>query len=128
MDRKQKLVFLLKRILAMPPTLQLYHWHTRSHPRHLASGGLYDKLIELNDEFMEVFMGRYHRIQLTSHDRLPLKNLDDKSAVLYLKEHADFFSNLETFLPELKKNTDLLSIRDMIVAELNRTLYLFTLH
>ena len=127
MERSKKLSVLLKRVLSMPPTIQLYHWQTRSHPRHLAAGSLYEKLIELNDEFMEVFMGRYHRIKLSS-DRLPITSLDNKTAVAYLKDNIAFFSSLDEFLPELKKNTDLLSIRDMIVAELNRTLYLFTLH
>lgn len=127
MDREKKLGMLMKRLLSMPPTIQLYHWQTRSNARHTAAGKLYDKLIELNDEFMEVFMGRYHRLRLTGKHALPIQSLDAKGAVAYLKSNAEFFSNLETFLPELKKNTDLLSIRDLIVAELNRTLYLFTL-
>lgn len=127
MEKSQKLIVLLKRVLSMPPTIQLYHWQTRSHPRHLAAGSLYEKLIALNDEFMEVFMGRYQRIKFAG-DTLPITSLDNRSAVTYLKDNIVFFSSLEEFLPELKKNTDLLSIRDMIVAELNRTLYLFTLH
>lgn len=128
MDRKQKLVVLLKHLLSLPPTIQLYHWQTRSNARHVASGNLYDKLIEMIDEFMEVFMGRYHRLRLAPNDKLPIKSLDSKGAVDYLRANIEFFSALETFIPELQKNTDLLSIRDLIVAELNRTLYLFTLH
>ena len=127
MDRNKKLVILLKRLLSIPPTIQLYHWHTRSHARHLASGELYNKLIELNDECMEVFMGKYHRIKISSHATLPLRSLDGKNVLTFLKENITFFSHLETFLPELKSSTDLLSIRDLIVAELNKTLYLFTL-
>lgn len=125
--REQKLIVLLKRVLSIPPTIQLYHWQTRSHARHIAAGSLYDKLIEQIDEFMEVFMGRYHRIRLPEKSSLPIHNLDTKSSVAYLKENIKFFSDLEKFLPELKTNTDLLSIRDIIVAELHRTLYLFTL-
>jgi hypothetical protein len=131
METKQKhdpkLVILLRRLLSIPPTLQLYHWQTRSHARHLASGSLYDALIEQIDEFMEVFMGRHHRIRLPERCSLPLRSLDAKSAVSYLKDNIAFFSNLETFLPALRTDTDLLSIRDLIVAEMNKTLYLFTL-
>jgi len=128
MERKeQKKVALLKRLLSLPPTIQLYHWQTRSNARHVAAGKLYDALIDLNDQFMESFMGKYHRIRPSHKVNLPIKCLNAKSSVAYLKENIAFFSNLEKFLPELKSSTDLLSIRDMIVAELNKTLYLFTL-
>lgn len=124
---EQKKFLLLKRIMSLPPTIQLYHWQTRSNARHLAAGKLYDAVVPLNDQFMEVFMGKYHRVKTSSTINLSVKCLNSKSAVAYLKENIKFFSNLEKFLPELKSSTDLLSIRDMIVAELNRTLYLFTL-
>lgn len=124
---EQKKIVLLKRILSLPPTIQLYHWQTRSNARHLAAGKLYDALVGLNDEFMEVYMGKYHRIRSCPKLNLAIKSLNSKTAVAYLKDNIDFFSNLEKFLPELEKSPDLLSIRDMIVSELNRTLYLFTL-
>lgn len=124
---EQKKIVLLKRIMSLPPTIQLYHWQTRSNARHLAAGKLYDAVVPLNDQFMEVFMGKYHRVKTSSNVNLSVKCLNSKSVVAYLKDNIKFFSNLEKFLPELKSSTDLLSIRDMIVAELNRTLYLFTL-
>lgn len=124
---EQKRIVLLRRVMSLPPTIQLYHWQTRSNARHIAAGKLYETLVGLNDQFMEVFMGKYHRVKPTHKINLNIKNLNNKSAVAYLKDNIEFFSNIESFLPELKKSTDLLSIRDMIVAELNRTLYLFTL-
>lgn len=123
----QRPVILLKRLLAIPPTIQLYHWQTRSNARHIASGQLYSTLIVLIDQFMEVFMGKYSRIRLTGKDKLPIVSLDAKGAVDYLKYNIAFFSDLENFMPELKKSTDLLNIRDEIVGELHKTLYLFTL-
>lgn len=127
MERKEKHIVLLKKLLSIPPMIQLYHWQTRSNARHVAAGKLYEKMIDLIDEFMEVFMGRHHRVRLVGKSSIPLISLDAKGADNYLKDNIAFFSNLETFLPELKKDTDLLNIRDAIVGELNRTLYLFTL-
>ncbi len=124
---EQKKIVLLKRVLSLPPTIQLYHWQTRSNARHSAAGKLYEALVGLNDQFMEVYMGKYHRIKPAYKVNLAIKSLNAKSSVAYLKDNIAFFSNLEKFLPELKSSTDLLSIRDMIVSELNRTLYLFTL-
>lgn len=125
MDKRP--IILLKRLLAMPPNIQLYHWQTRSNARHVASGNLYSTLIGLIDQFMEVFMGKYSRVRLLSKDKLPLVSLDAKGAVEYLKYNIAFFSDLENFMPELKNSTDLLNIRDEIVGELHKTLYLFTL-
>lgn len=127
MEKKEKLAVLLKRIMSMAPMIQLYHWQTRSHARHVAAGQLYEKLIGLTDEFMEVFMGRHNRIRLSGKTGIPIVSLDSRTAENYLKDNIAFFSNLENFLPELKRDTDLLNIRDAIVGELNRTLYLFTL-
>lgn len=124
---EQKKIVLLKRVMSLPPTIQLYHWQTRSNARHTAAGKLYEALVGLNDEFMEVYMGKYHRIKPSPKINLTIKSLNAKSSVAYLKDNIAFFSNLEKFLPELKTSTDLLSVRDMIVSELNRTLYLFTL-
>ena len=124
---EQKKIVLLKRVMSLLPTIQLYHWQTRSNARHTAAGKLYEALVGLNDEFMEVYMGKYHRIKPSHKINLAIKSLNAKSSVAYLKDNIAFFSNLEKFLPELKNSTDLLSIRDMIVSELNRTLYLFTL-
>ena len=124
---EQKKIVLLKRVMSLPPTIQLYHWQTRSNARHIAAGKLYEALVGLNDEFMEVYMGKYHRIKPSPKINLTIKSLNAKSSVAYLKDNIAFFSNLEKFLPELKMSTDLLSVRDMIVSELNRTLYLFTL-
>lgn len=124
---EQKKIVLLKRVMSLPPTIQLYHWQTRSNARHTAAGKLYEALVGLNDEFMEVYMGKYHRIKPSPKINLTIKSLNAKKSVAYLKDNIAFFSNLEKFLPELKNSTDLLSIRDMIVSELNRTLYLFTL-
>lgn len=127
MEKEQKAVILLKRLMAMPPNIQLYHWQTRSNARHVASGNLYNQLISLIDQFMEVFMGKYHRVKLLNKDKLPLCSMDAKGAVEFLKENINFLANLEKFMPELVKSTDLLNIRDSIVGELNKTLYLFTL-
>lgn len=124
---EQKRIGLLKRVLSLPPTIQLYHWQTRSNARHQAAGKLYEALVGLNDEFMEVYMGKHHRINPIQKMSLTVPCLNSRSAVAYIKDNIQFFANLESYLPELKTCTDLLSIRDMIVSELNRTLYLFTL-
>jgi len=124
---KDKKIILLKKLLSIPPNLQLYHWQTRSYPRHVATSNLYNSLIEKIDKFIEIFMGKFSRVRLRDRDSLPITNLSAKGAVAYIKNNIQFFSSIETFLPELKKSTDLLNVRDDIVGDLHQTLYLFRL-
>jgi hypothetical protein len=107
--------------------VKLYHWTTSSFARHKGSDELFSSITELSDQFMEVYMGKYGRPKVTDRDRLTLRSLNDKSAVEYIK------SAYKVLKDELSKNlkdtdVDLFNIRDEILAKLNQTLYLFSLH
>lgn len=104
---------------------QLYHWTTRSFSRHKASDELYQRIIALSDQFMEAYMGRYGRPQI-DRGNIPLVPMNDQNIVDYYKLAV---VQLEQGFGGLIKSTDtdLLNIRDELVADLNKTLYLFTL-
>ena len=107
--------------------VKIYHWQTMHFPRHEAAGKLIDALDDQIDEFVETYMGRYGRPKLTARTgTITVRNFNDKQAVALLKDAIDWMSHT---LPKKIKSTDtdLLNIRDEIVATLNRTLYLFTL-
>jgi DNA-binding ferritin-like protein len=105
---------------------QLYHWTTRSFSRHKASDELYQRIILLSDQFMEAYMGRYGRPRVDRASTVPLVPMDDQNIVDYYKLAI---AQLEQGFGGLIKSTDtdLLNIRDELVADLNKTLYLFTL-
>jgi hypothetical protein len=97
------------------------------HARHKATDDLVDKLDDNIDKFVEVYIGKYGRPTLNSRTgRIMIRNFKDQEAPLLLKQAIDWMS---TKLPTLltAKDTDLLNIRDEILADLNQTLYLFTL-
>jgi DNA-binding ferritin-like protein len=107
--------------------VKIYHWQTMHFPRHEAAGKLIDALDDQIDSFVETYMGRYGRPKLTARTgTITVRNFNDKQAVALLKDAIDWMSHT---LPKKIKSTDtdLLNIRDEIVATLNRTLYLFTL-
>lgn len=108
--------------------VKLYHWQTMSHPRHTATDGLVEKLDENIDKFVEVYIGKYGRPKLTGRSAsIHLRNHSDKEATKMLQEAVQWMTHDLT--KKLKKtDTDLLNIRDEIVADLNQTLYLFTFH
>lgn len=108
-------------------TMKLYHWNTTSFARHKGSDDLVSSVIELSDEFMEIYMGKYGRPNKSSSKAttLTIKAFTDKDINEYLKASI---KQLETLSQQLSaKDTDLLNIRDEVLGKLNQTLYLFTL-
>jgi hypothetical protein len=105
---------------------QMYHWLTESYSRHMGSDKLYKNILETTDKFIEVYIGRYGRPKF-SQDTITIKKMTDEEFVLYLKKSVEFLENkiIIFFKP---KDTDLLNIRDELIAQINQALYLFTLN
>jgi hypothetical protein len=117
---------IVKFLFHMTTTIKLYHWQTTNFARHKATCELHAVLTDLTDQFVEVFMGRYGRPQFPNGFRLNISELSDDSADDMIKEYIDY---LKADLPKYLKpdDTDLLNIRDEMLSNLNKTLYLFTL-
>ena len=108
-------------------TVKLYHWNTTSFSRHKGSDELVGSIIEISDQFMEIYMGKYGRPNKSSSKAtsFTIKTLTDKDATEYLRT---CIKTLDTLSQQLSpKDTDLLNIRDELLGKLNQTLYLFTL-
>jgi DNA-binding ferritin-like protein len=106
--------------------IKLYHWKTRSYSQHKATDELYGRLNENIDKFVEVLLGKgQSRIQ-HMEKRMDLVNTDNMRDV---KSHVFEFRN---FLTEFnmhfdgKRDSDLLSIRDDILIDVNQFLYLLS--
>ena len=112
--------------LELETTIQLYHWMTTKFSRHKGSDFLYENVIEKADKFMEVYLGKYGRNNKDFSENMVVKKLSDTEIVSYLKKTT---KTLENDFPKLllDSDTDLLNIRDEILACINQTLYLFTL-
>jgi hypothetical protein len=115
-------------LLMLRNQVKIYHWQTHSFARHTASDGLTAQLDTLIDTFVEVYMGKYGRPHITAkYSTIKLHDTHDKTAGRVIEEGIKW---MDKDLPKLlkKEDTDLLNIRDEIVAELNKVRYLFTLH
>jgi DNA-binding ferritin-like protein len=114
-------------MLTLRNQVKIYHWETKNFARHKATDDLVDKLDASIDKFVEVYIGKYGRPNLTARTgSIRIRNFRDREAPILLQQAIDWLS---TKLPKLLKSTDtdLLNIRDEILADLNQTLYLFTL-
>lgn len=109
-------------------TVKLYHWQTTSYARHIASDAFVKNMDTLIDKFVEVYIGRYGRdpkISKRKNMELSIPVLTDSSI---LKNLQDALTWLEDDLPKTlnKKDTEMINIRDEMLAEINQALYLFT--
>lgn len=115
-------------MMTLRDQVKVYHWQTESYARHKATDDLAGSLDESIDKFVETYMGKYGRPKFTARTgTIRVQNFHDKNAPALLREAVAWLTHK---LPKHLKSTDtdLLNIRDEIVGELNKTLYLFTQH
>jgi hypothetical protein len=113
-------------IFSIQTNIKLYHWTTKSFARHRAADELVTKILDLGDQFMEVYIGKNSRETLKTPTNIQIVNLDNNSVLDYLDSSIKFLQS--DILKMIKKqDTDLLNIRDEMLLTLNQTKYLFTL-
>jgi hypothetical protein len=112
-------------MMTLRDQVKLYHWQTLKYPRHKATDDLVGQLDTNIDKFVEVYIGKYGRPSLRNVN-IDLRGFTDREAPQMLKEAADWLSNS---LPKIirKGDTELLNIRDEILADIEQAMYLFTL-
>jgi hypothetical protein len=111
----------------MRAQIKLYHWQTGMFSRHMGTDNVLDKLDELIDMFVEVYMGKRGRPSLTrTTNTVTLRNMSEKAAVKFVKDCLQY---LQTTVPKSLKpqDSDLINIRDEMMAEFNKLRYLITL-
>ena len=115
--------------LEMLMMIKLFHWKTTSFATHKATDELYTKLNTNMDAFIEILLGKSgSRIDLLNNKQIRLIDLTNQDA---LKREVVAFKGYLVSLNDNKamltmSNTDLFSIRDTILGDLNQLLYLLT--
>jgi len=118
--------------LHMLNTVKLYHWKTTSYSTHKATDELYGSLNEKLDHFVEVMLGKREmggrakllqvpmvKLSMYSNNEAFIKQIESYKSFLLALTNDAVFGNL--------MNTDLLAIRDEILADFNQFLYLLSL-
>jgi hypothetical protein len=111
-------------MLTIRDQIKVYHWQTKSFARHKATDEFVTELDGLIDSFVEVYMGKYGRPKVSGS--IKLHNFSESAAKSFVAKQTAYLSKV---LPRKLKSTDtdLLNIRDEVLALVNKTLYLFTL-
>jgi hypothetical protein len=120
---------LINYLLELLMIIKVYHWKTHSYSQHKATDELYERLNKNIDRFVEVLLGKNGK-------RLNMKgkfimftdphNIEKIHNIIYF--YRDLLELKIHYYIDIKRDTDLLTIRDEILADLNQFLYLLTLH
>jgi hypothetical protein len=106
--------------------VKLYHWKTHSYAQHKATDDLYASLNSDVDKFIEVLLGKdAKRIKMMEKkiDLIDPINVTDFKSRIY--EYREFLMDMNMHFNETR-DSDLLSIRDDLLADINQFLYLMT--
>ena len=129
-------------------TLKFSHWRTQKYSTHKALDKFLDKFLDKMDEFIEIWQGKYQRIDFKNSNKkeLTIYKIEDKDLTKYLDLLSQFLSNKKpknckdykispsqnfcsiSLMDHISNNdTDLLNIRDEILGLINQLKYLLTL-
>lgn len=132
---KPDISLIVKTLLELLNTVKIYHWNTLSYAQHKATDKLYDELQDSIDTFVEVLLGKNDRrirkmaSVCRQYDFKQNQNNNPEPDVRLFKqkiyEYRRFLTELNRVF-SVKKDSDLLNIRDGIVGQLNQFLYLLS--
>lgn len=118
---------LIINFICLQEQLRVLHWQTKSYARHKAYGKKYDTLGELIDSFIEIYMGKYGVVEFDGDEGvITLKNTNSLDLNDFFKRNLDFLISLNDELDD-RKDSDLLNLKDEMMAELNQLRYLLSL-
>ena len=109
-------------------TNKLINWKTNSFALHKATDQFDDVLGQLIDRFMEVYIGSNNPLITKENiqiDNIYIGNILDNSINVLLTQFKTYLINIQYNLGI--ENTDLLNIKDEMLAEINKMFYLLTL-
>ena len=112
-------------MLTLQNQLKVFHWQTQkkvgSYAQHVAFGTAYDELGPLIDDFIEIYQGKKGVLMGKDGFVVKLKNLSDNPESVIDSYVSYLSNNVPQALEE--SDTDLLNIRDEMLAILNQTKY-----
>lgn len=126
--------------LSMVNTVKMYHWRTSQFSVHKATDQLFSSLNDKVDDFVEVMLGKpvaggsgagssRDKYLNLPNEMLPVPIvLDAAGFTAFLEQKKVFLTTDLNALFDAVKDSDLLAIRDDILAAVNQYLYLQTFH
>jgi hypothetical protein len=124
MEKKDFINKFVKCLIRLQIANKLFHWNTKLYSQHKASDEFNTNISAILDKFVEVFIGTYDIILDPTNIKLDNDDITIDGIIKMLKYTKKFLTTLES---NKINDTDLLTIRDEFIVEINQTLYLLRL-
>lgn len=111
------------KFLSLFVTIKLWHWKTNIYSIHKSTDEFLESFLDHTDKFIEVMLGKkQNRIHLGNINKLRFVEINNS------KEFKEILHKFSSFIQSLQLNDrpDLITIRDEIIADVNKLLYLQT--
>jgi hypothetical protein len=119
---------LISTFLCLQCQLRVWHWQTTSYAEHKALGKLYESLDSLVDDFVETFSGSAGGVPKAKEAfRTECINHPGTDGIMSWMDEKIAWLNNEVPAQVGESRSDLLNIRDEMVAAINKTKYLLRL-
>jgi DNA-binding ferritin-like protein len=102
------------------------HWQTTGDAKHRAYGGIYETLDDLMDTFAEACMGKHGRFEFENEFAIMFQDIKSISVQEFVDGITEFLISFNEIFDN-KYDSDLLNLRDEMLAEINKLKYLLTL-
>lgn len=121
---------IVKSFLEILNAIKLYHWKTESYSQHKATDELHESLSENIDKFVEVLLGKAqnkskYRITMVEKHMKMMDSNNEADFIQKIHKYRAVLINMNNVLDK-KKDSDLLNIRDEMLANINQFLYLLS--
>jgi hypothetical protein len=117
---------IILKLVQIQNQFRFMHWQTTGDAKHRAYGDIYDKLGDLMDDFAEAMMGKYGRVEFEPEFSIMFQDLKSLNLQEFMDGITDFLVSITEML-DPKYDTDLLNLRDEMLASINKLKYLLTL-
>lgn len=118
----------IQKTFTLQMTLKMVHWSTKNYAVHKATDESMQKVLPLIDSFVESFLGKKN-YPLKQHalKSVPIHKIKSKQQLNhFIDSNVHYLISLNKYISK-EEHSDLVSIRDGIVSELNVLKYLLHL-
>jgi hypothetical protein len=102
------------------------HWQTFGDAKHKAYGDIYDSLGDIIDKFVEAMMGKYGRVEFDPEFSIMFQDIKSLSVQNFMDGITEFLVGMSDHL-DSRYDSDLLNLRDEMLADINQLKYRLTL-
>jgi hypothetical protein len=117
---------IILKLVQIQNQFRFLHWQTLGDAKHRAYGDIYESLGENMDMFVEVMMGKQGRPQFDSEFSIMFQDISALSVQNFMDGITEFLVGMTDHL-DSRYDTDLLNLRDEMLASINKLKYLLTL-